>query len=262
MLVEHWRKGGLVTVNWSPHSPWVNDESDISARVGRWTDSRAITMDVDLNALVDPASPMHAVWRRKLDRVAGALAQLRDAGVVVLWRPMQEMNGNWFWWGNSSHLRDPAPYQKLWRDMHRYFSEGKKLDNLLWVYSPADGHNASGWAYPGAEYVDVVGGTAYNEGLRVSRYEALVALGKPVAMAEWGLPDGAPSSIAGSRDDREYIEAIRTRYPRIAYWVAWHDWDRGDGTSTHHALVTNQHAAELMNDPDVITLDRVPRLGR
>lgn len=263
VLIEHWRRGGLVTINWSPHSPWVNDESDLMARPGVWYGAREITFGLDLNDLVDPDSPMHAVWQRKLDRVAGALAELRDAGVVVLWRPMQEMNGNWFWWGNSSHFVDPAPYQRVWRDMHRYFSEVKQLSNLLWVYSPADqGAHGSGWAYPGDKYVDVVGGTAYNDGLHISRYEALVALGKPIGMAEWGLPDGSPKALAGTRDDRGFIEAIRTRYPRVAYWVAWHDWDRGDGTATHHALVTNQHAADLMSDPDVITLDEVPRLGR
>ena len=45
--------------------------------------------------------------------IADALLELQKAGVVVLWRPMQEMNGNWFWWGIASpptcHDR-PYPY--------------------------------------------------------------------------------------------------------------------------------------------------------
>ena len=34
VLIDHWKKGGLVTVNWSPQNPWLNDESDLTANQG------------------------------------------------------------------------------------------------------------------------------------------------------------------------------------------------------------------------------------
>ena len=55
------------------------------------------------------------------------------------------------------------------------------------------------------------------------------------------------------------VGAIRARYPRLAFFVAWHDWDRADGGAVLHSLVNNRHAAELMADPDAITLDELPR---
>lgn len=104
VLINYWQAGRLITINWSPHNPWLNDESDIANHPGIWTDTRskdAADNDnlahVDLTKLVDPNDPIHAVWLRKLDRIAAALLELKNAGVVVLWRPMQEMNGDWFW---------------------------------------------------------------------------------------------------------------------------------------------------------------------
>ncbi len=41
-LIEHARKGGMVTVNCSPHNPWLNDESDILNHPGVWTDTRTL----------------------------------------------------------------------------------------------------------------------------------------------------------------------------------------------------------------------------
>jgi mannan endo-1,4-beta-mannosidase len=52
-----------------------------------------------LVALLNSSNPVASNWRKKLDRIADALSELRAAGVIVLWRPMQECNGNRFSWG-------------------------------------------------------------------------------------------------------------------------------------------------------------------
>ena len=141
-LAAHWQAGGLVTINWAPQNPWLNDESDLAANPGVWTNTRTQgnnMANVKLAQLVDPASAIYPVWRRKLDRIATALQDLQQAGVVVLWRPLQEMNGTWFWWGSSTQPGDSAAYAAIWQDMHRYFTHDKGLHNLLWVYSPSAG---------------------------------------------------------------------------------------------------------------------------
>ncbi|HYD42417.1 MAG TPA: glycosyl hydrolase [Anaeromyxobacter sp.] len=259
VLSAHWERGGLVTINWAPQNPWLIDESDLSdGHQGVWTHTRnqgSNLADVNLDALVDPSSAIYPVWRRKLDRIATALAQLRDAGVVVLWRPMQEMNGDWFWWGYATYRNDGGPYQRVWQDMYRYFTEEKGLDNLLWVYSPADsGEKPAAQNYPGADYVDVVGPTYYGNALRPGRWVSHLEFGKPVGFAELGPNDRGD----GSFDNRDYLQAIRERYPEAAYFVAWHDWDWGDGTTAHMSLTANEHAAELLADPGVITADELP----
>jgi mannan endo-1,4-beta-mannosidase len=192
---------------------------------------------------------VQAEWRRKLDRIAAALAELRDAGVVVLWRPMQEMNGFWFWWGD-----DPTGYRKLYVDMFEYFTREKGLDNLLWVYSPST-EIPSARSYPGDEYVDVVAPTAYNDALTVKNYELFAALGsplKPFGLAEYGAKLDGPLAAAGTLDTLNIIRRIRNDYPRAAYWVSWHSYPE-----SHWSIISNLNYLALMNDPDVITLDKL-----
>lgn len=265
VLIGHARKGGLVTIHLTALNPWVQDESDLIANPGSWDgpgnaqDEQKVT---SLDDLIDPTKPVHTAWMRKLDRIAAALLELKRAGVVVLWRPLQEMNGSWFWWGMSSHPSDPGPYVNLIRHMHDYFTNTKQLTNLLWVYSPNASlgqDNASSWnrtvdwAYPGDAYVDVIAGTAYNDTLSIEDYDVYAAMGKPLGMAEFGPATDGPLARDGSLDTRLYLTRIRTDYPRIAYWVSWHQYP-----GEFWSLIGNEHATELLNDPAVITRDDFP----
>lgn len=270
VLIQHWKSGGLVTINWSPLNPWLNDEMNLLNRPGSWSDTRNVDVnlkDVDLRQLTDPTSKIYPVWRRKLDRVAAALLDLQQVGVVVLWRPMQEMNGNWFWWGNASYASDPAPYIALWTDMFHYFKDVKGLHNLLWVYSPNPGPGSPfeqnikpvGWSYPGAAFVDIVAGTTYNDALEIKDYETYRAFGKPLGMAEFGPTISGENSLKGTFKTTLYADRLQKDYPAMAYWVSWHDWNVSRSMQEHQAIISNQDAQALMQNPAVLTLKRIER---
>ena len=76
---------------------------------------------------------------QELDQLAAGLEELKEAGVVVIWRPFHEMNGDWFWWG----AKPPAEFVKVWRHMFDYFTNTKQLDNLLWAYGPNHRENTA-----------------------------------------------------------------------------------------------------------------------
>jgi mannan endo-1,4-beta-mannosidase len=254
-LIGCWNAGSLVTINWSPHFPlWDGVAGD------RTRSSTASRGDFKLIDLTDPDKPIHALWLHKLDVIAAALAELRDAGVVVLWRPLQEMNGDWFWWGKAS----PEQYRAVWRDMYRYFTETKGLHNLLWVFSPNpdprtpwdSAHIAPMYPYYPDGYVDVVAGTRYTDSLEIPDYDQYQRWGKPLGQAEFGPTLGGAAARAGSFDTRRYRDRLIGDYPRIAYWVSWHGWREGSA-SENQALVENKNAALLLNDPAVLTQGRV-----
>lgn len=268
VLIAHAAKKGMITINWAPHSPWLNDESDLAKNHGTWVDTRTINKDmsaVDLRLLLDPASPYSVIWRKKLDRIANALQELQNAHVVVLWRPLQEMDGDWFWWGTRSAKYDPSLYIGLWRDMYHYFTETKGLHNLLWVFSPTMQKTGSmDKLYPGAEYVDIVAPTAYQDDLIIGDVAFLQHYNKVLGMGEYGSQSwrgwndsSGTYSLRGTFDDTLYVRRLVNTYPSIAYWVCWHNWSNGDGTSEHQALVSNENASALMNDARVITLSRL-----
>jgi mannan endo-1,4-beta-mannosidase len=267
VLAEHERRGGLVQVTWSPLSPWLNDERDIAGHPGQWTDTRTDAGQLagvdDLRDLLDPTTPAGEVWRRKLSRVADALTTLRDAGVVVLWRPMQEMNGFWFWWGSTVHGDDASPYVDIWRHMYRYLTRVRRLDNLLWVYSPAStqliyagqpvpGIKPAAWAYPGAEVVDVVAGTAYHDELAITDYPALLRLPEVVGAGEYSAGLLGAHDRTGDLDTTLYASRLRDDYPAVAYWVSWHDYPWSATEPAWLSLVGNRRAGDLLANPYVI----------
>src|SRR5262249_2281062 len=84
---------------------------------------------VDLSRAVVDGTPENQAMLRDLDLIADELVLLRDARVPVLWRPMHEVNGRWFWWG----AQGPEPFKKLWRLMFDRYTQQRGLTNLLWV---------------------------------------------------------------------------------------------------------------------------------
>lgn len=266
-LIEHAKKGGIVTIVWSPISPWLNDESNLEKNPGTWLDTRTSrsggnNKDINYSALLDSSSEVHKVWMKKLDRIATALADLRDRGIVVLWRPLQEMNGDWFWWGITGTMKDATPYRQIWRHMHEYFSKTRRLDNLLWVFSPNKSiflfrsltYRPVMWAYPGDDVVDVIGVTAYDDHLNISDYKKLAKINKPLAVAEYG--PGLPGD--GELDNRLIVKRLIKSYPRIAYWVSWHSYLVDQGKTSLMSLPDNLHLKQLMDNPLVYTINRPP----
>lgn len=243
LLIAHWNRGGLVSVNLaSLGNPLTG---------GNCRDRS----NVDLPALLRPGTPGNAAWRAALDTVAAGLAELRNAGVVVLFRPLHEMNIDAFWWG----MAPPADYVALWRDMHRFLTADRALTNLLWVYAPA----ANPWGgahiapvekfYPGAELVDVAALDYYAndlDHLASGGMDALLRLGKPFGVAEYG-PELDTSQFA-SRDLRAVVAGFRARAPQAVFWWHWHSY----GLS-RMALVDQENAGEALADPWVVNRDGV-----
>ncbi len=230
ILIDHWKSGGLVTVSFLARNPWTGGNAwDTQAR--------------DLGELLAPGTAPNAAWMKELDRVAEGLAGLRDAGVVVLWRPLHEMNGDWFWWGRrpSEEFRRDG-FVNLWRHMFDYFTRTKKLNNLLWVYSAASAshRDMSATAYfPGSEYCDIVGLDCYSSDLVWDGYGEMVQLGKPFGVTELG-----PSpEEAGGLDGGKLIKSIRFWYPLTSFFVAC-----GDG----RVLADGPNGAGVMEDPWVV----------
>ena len=263
VLIDYARAGGIVMITLTPLNPWLHDESDITAHPGSDKGPESalsgLPPGASLDDLLNPAKPVHAAWMRKLDRIAGALQELRDAGVVVLYRPMQEMNASWYWWGIASHPSDPGPFVRVYRAMHDYFSNEKGLDNLLWVYSPVSTHGndtrtstvfrAVDWTYPGDDYVDIIAGTTYEDGMSIADYAVYVNMGKPLGIAEY-----EPEHISNRNwDTSSIIKRIKNDYPRIAFFLCWHGYFESSG-----ALADNLNVDKLLTDPFVINRDDLP----
>jgi mannan endo-1,4-beta-mannosidase len=150
--------GGLVQFQWHWGSPsgLVNGGPGEEWFKGFYT--KATRFDLQ-EALDHPEGRDYQLLISDMDLIAGHLKTLRDAGVPVLWRPLHEAQGRWFWWG----AKGAEPCLRLYKLMWERFTQVHHLDNLVWVWTTTDNPSALDW-YPGDAMVDVVGADIYLNG--------------------------------------------------------------------------------------------------
>ncbi|MCL2207913.1 MAG: hypothetical protein FWB90_07470 [Fibromonadales bacterium] len=178
-----------------------------------------------------------------IDEVAGFLKILADKDVPVLWRPLHEAAGAWFWWG----AKGPKPCAQLWRLMFERMVNHHNLNNLIWVWTTEESGRELEW-YPGDEYADIIGRDYYppnNQQARatgslVSSFENIKEIfeaKKIIALSENGsipYPDSLVADGAG--------------------WSWFMSWNGQFATAVNTTADWNH----IMNHQYVITLEDMP----
>ncbi|MFD1469604.1 glycosyl hydrolase [Hymenobacter caeli] len=106
-------------------------------------------------ALNDTTSTNYHLLLKDIDLISVQLKKFQDAGIPVLWRPLHETPGTFFWWGNQG----PDNFKKLWQLLYTRMTGRNQLHNLIWVYC-ANAMPDPTW-YPGDNFVDVAGDDIY-----------------------------------------------------------------------------------------------------
>ncbi len=146
--IRCWEKGGIVTLCWH----WLAPEKYIT---GTWYSAfrPEETKKMNLTAIMNGEDAEGlGLLRKDIDNIAQELLKMQEAGVPILWRPLHEASGGWFWWGAEGS----EPYCKLYRYLYHTLTEEYGLNNLIWVWNG----QAADW-YPGDEYVDIIGVDIY-----------------------------------------------------------------------------------------------------
>lgn len=245
---EWWDMGGLVTICWHWRAP---DSEAIWEAYKRDNNSKTVFEGFYAPGGGSPVtqfSPARAVqegtWenefvRSDLAKVAARLKLLRDAGIVVLWRPFHEAAGNstiypdgkaWFWWGADG----AEPCVALWHMMYDYFRE-QGLDNLIWVWTSQTKDAA--W-YPGHDCVDMIGRDLYNYSTTDAAYnfEYLTAYypHKMIALSECGYSGGTNPYMSDQWDagarwsfgmpwyHYQYTLGGNHQYANADWWQDWY----------------------------------------
>lgn len=243
LLTRYYRMGGLISVMWHAPNPWTGGPSPDKTVGTRFSD------------LYSPSTSIFVVWHKMLDDLAAGLKILQQRKVVVLFRPLFEQNGDWFWWGDHGSGAHPTreEFQALWKDMFQYLTEQHHLNNLLWVFSP----NRSG--VPGAmlnrapppQLYDIVGVDYYvDEREKSLACSDLQATKKPLALAEYG-PSDDYAQAPKTKNNFEYnrIFKVADSCPGFAFFMAW------NGNARHpQSMAENRNADLVLNNPRTLNL--------
>ncbi len=179
-------QGGIIHLTWHWNAPKdLLDEPGNEWWSGFYT--RATTFDVAY-ALENPESEDYQLLIRDIDAIANELKHLQDAKIPVLWRPLHEAEGGWFWWG----AKGPEAAKELYRLMYDRMTNEHGLNNLIWVWNS----ESIDW-FPGEDVVDIASIDYYGQKADYnplsSKYDNLASLvndRKLIALAENGpIPD-------------------------------------------------------------------------
>lgn len=111
----------------------------------------------DISKVSDTNSAEYKAIIKDIDYISGLLKKLQNEDIPVLWRPLHEASGGWFWWG----AKGAAPCKTLYRLMYDRMVNYHGLRNLIWVWTSQQ--NDQSW-YPGDDVVDIIGRDIYKDG--------------------------------------------------------------------------------------------------
>lgn len=237
--------GGIVQLCWHWTTP---EDYAVNAGDQPWYSSfykegSKLDLDKIMNGEDDAA---YQLLMDDIDNMANELARLRDAGVPVLWRPLHEASGGWFWWGNC----EPESYKKLWNVMYDKMTNEHNLTNLIWVWNGQD----PAW-YPGDETVDINGWDIYAgnhvDSSQSGRFDDMATnygtKTKLIALTENGCvmdPDKVFNDNA-----------------RWLFWGTWSDpFTMKLGVVINDEYTTVELLTKAYNHERVLTLDELPDL--
>jgi mannan endo-1,4-beta-mannosidase len=172
---------GFDMQNYSPHNPWYNwqpyDDGTVQNAIDwhRSTNGKGIVTfhwhwfspmggqlrtstfytnytDFDVTKAVVANTAEYNATIRDIDAIAVQLKRLQAAKVPVLWRPLHEAGGKWFWWGAKTSTACKQLLEIIFQRINTHHA----INNLIWVWSTPE----SDW-YPGKNRVDILGYDSY-----------------------------------------------------------------------------------------------------
>lgn len=147
LAIQFWENGGIVTFCWHWNAP-------TKYLTGQWysgfyEEYTNINLAKIMNGQDEEG---YELLLQDIDAIAQQLLILQEAGVPILWRPLHEASGGWFWWGDSG----ADAYKQLYVLLYEKLTNEYGLNNLIWVWNGQDAE----W-YPGDDYVDIIGEDLY-----------------------------------------------------------------------------------------------------
>lgn len=194
----------------------------------------------DITQILDENSAGYKAMLADIDYISGLLKQLQEDNIPVLWRPLHEAAGGWFWWG----AKGPEPLKKLWQLMFDRMVNYHGLHNLIWVWTSEPGDEE--W-YPGDAYVDIVGKDIYDQGNHGAHVITFGNLNDQLEGKKM-----ITLSEVGSFPDPDNLMNEGVSWSWFMPWYGGHTREEA-----HNPLSLWE---KTLNHPYVITLDEMPDL--
>lgn len=132
-------KGGIVGFMWYWNSPDSQNSSVYSKDTDFSLKSAVTKQDIsqksisEIEDLYDKGVVTLECLEivKDIDTISKSLEVIAEENIPVLWRPLHEAGGDWFWWGSDG----AESYKWLYDLMYERMTEYHKLNNLIWIWN-------------------------------------------------------------------------------------------------------------------------------
>ncbi len=251
LAIQWSNDGGLVVFDWHWYAPcngcafYAKDTSFVLTDAVTDIDvTMATTEELEALYIDDKITIETYKLIKDIDNISALMQRMEDAGVTVMWRPLHEASGGWFWWGASG----ADAYKWLWKLMYHRMTDYHELDNLIWVWNA----QSAEW-HPGDEYCDIAAIDIYS------------------AAYDYGTSPSVLSDMSGWSDSRKLVtmsECATMPDPELivrdnAYWLwfaVW-NWDyivKNGTPELSDAYTAFDMMEKVYNSDVIITRDELP----
>ncbi len=250
---EWHRKGGIVGLMWHWESPGSQpsvyaEETDFLLSDAVTDEDIALLTQEEIRGLYGEGRISEQCYGLILDidNMAGQLLSLKNKGIPVLWRPLHEGSGDWFWWGASG----AEDYKWLWQLMYTRMTEYFELDNLIWIWNGQSEDTLVDESTFDIAAVDIYMGEDKEYGSRYEQFAALqkiIGTGKLIALSECS---SVPDIDASFRDNAVW-----------SFFGLWYgDYLQNDEGEFSDKYMTQENFIRAYNSSGALTLDEYTQL--
>jgi mannan endo-1,4-beta-mannosidase len=238
-LIEYWNAGGLVVITthqFDPRELYKDGGQCFPKNLPKGATR------LDLSRLYAPGCEEYDNFRVIMNRWSEGLQELAEHGVVVMWRPFNEVRDGKWWCNHPVHQ-----FKTLYRYTFNYMTHMKGLNNLLWVFDPARNRTDMSY-YPGDDYVDIVGCTMNWDSGPASQVTNLYPQ-KVFGCIEFNVRfDHKKFSYFDITRDYDYMPKLRWVKDNLLYASFFMSWNRLSGP---YGRGTPESVKAMYNDPVV-----------
>lgn len=236
--IDWWKnKKGIVTMCWHWFSP-----KDWTDQI--WNSFYSDKTNFDVRKAVQEGTEEYNLIIRDIDIIANEFKTLQNEGVPILWRPLHEASGGWFWWGKYG----PEYCKQLYRIMYDRMVNYHGLKNLIWVWTITKTTQEELDWYPGDDVVDIIGYDIYAQAGDYS----------PMTMTFYKISEMFSNkkmitlSENGPIPDPDLLEQQKACWSWFCPWAGNYIMDG--------VINTTSHINKVYHHNYVITLDELPNL--
>lgn len=250
---EWYNNGGLIGLMWYWESP--GKQASVYAKDTDFKLSDAVT-DIDLSTLTqEEIRGLYGEGKISeqcyglildIDNMAGQLMSLKNKGIPVLWRPLHESSGDWFWWGVSG----TDNYKWLWNLMYKRMTDYFELDNLIWIWNGQSADTLVDKSTFDIAAVDIYMGSDKEYSSRYEQFAALqkiIGTDKLIALSECS---SVPDIDASFRDNAVW-----------SFFGLWYgEYLSADNQNFSEKYMTKDSFIRAYNSDGAMTLDEYSKL--